>query len=491
MTSSTPSHLKRNLGLTGLVATGICSMIGASIYVVPFMIQRNVPGIGPNVIPAFIFAAIPAIFAAFSYAMLSSAMPRAGGSYIFASRGLHPYLGFVASFSQWFGLSIVIGVIAYIIVPFLRDIAYAIDVQSLGDLLDTGVVRVSIALLLVWIFVLINILGLKTYVKALIPLMVLMFGLGLVVIITGFYFDQTDFVNQTGFVLSNTESDSFDWNTFLAAAAILFSSFIGFDAIAQAGGEARSPKKLLPKAIGIAIIGVGLYYFLFTKAVYHAVPWQYVAEQALQKDITATGLLQPLIPYALGVTITAGAAIALINDLPAMLLSVSRLVFAWAKDGVFPKTLSEIHNRFNTPHRALILSGTFASIGILGSHFAGDFFMGIDIMVLSMLVNFLFMCITVLSIKKRNPDLALQIKAVSKRRIQVLVAAVGTLFLTGFLVVHIMKDLSSTVDHWYFRSTPVWLIVMILGSFIFYARYSGPKRAGIDMAERFKHLPEE
>jgi APA family basic amino acid/polyamine antiporter len=45
-------------------------------------------------------------------------MPRAGGSYIYASRSLSPYLGFVASFSQWFGLSIAIGVVSYVIVPF-------------------------------------------------------------------------------------------------------------------------------------------------------------------------------------------------------------------------------------------------------------------------------------------------------------------------------------------------------------------------------------
>jgi APA family basic amino acid/polyamine antiporter len=96
-------------------------MIGASIYVVPFMIQRNVPGIGPFVLPAFMFAAIPALFAALAYAILASAMPRAGGSYLYASRSLHPYLGFIASFSQWFGLSIVIGVISYVIVPFFRD----------------------------------------------------------------------------------------------------------------------------------------------------------------------------------------------------------------------------------------------------------------------------------------------------------------------------------------------------------------------------------
>ena len=54
------NKLKRSLGLTTLMATGICSMLGASINVVPFMIQRNVDGIGQYVLPAFIFAMIPA-----------------------------------------------------------------------------------------------------------------------------------------------------------------------------------------------------------------------------------------------------------------------------------------------------------------------------------------------------------------------------------------------------------------------------------------------
>ena len=78
-TSSSP-HLSRQLGLLSLTATGICSMIGASVYIVPIMIQRNVAGIGPYVLPAFLLAAVPALLAAFAYASLSSAMPRAGGS---------------------------------------------------------------------------------------------------------------------------------------------------------------------------------------------------------------------------------------------------------------------------------------------------------------------------------------------------------------------------------------------------------------------------
>jgi len=130
--------LTREMGTLGLTATGICSMLGASIYVMPFMIQRNVPGIGPYVLPAFLLAAIPAILAAFAYSILASAMPRAGGSYIYASRGLNPYLGFVASFSQWFGLSIVIGVVSYVIVPFIRDIAFALDWQGDGSFTRNG-----------------------------------------------------------------------------------------------------------------------------------------------------------------------------------------------------------------------------------------------------------------------------------------------------------------------------------------------------------------
>ena len=38
---------------------------------------------------------------------------------------------------------------------------------------------------------------------------------------------------------------------------------------------------------------------------------------------------------------------------------------------------------------SLIIAGFMASLGVLGSHFAGDFFLGIDIMVTSMMVNFL------------------------------------------------------------------------------------------------------
>ena len=489
---SNSSTLNRSLGLVGLTATGVCSMIGASIYVVPFMIQRNVPGIGPYVLPAFLFASIPAIFAALAYSILASAMPRAGGSYLYASRALHHFWGFVASFSQWFGLSIVIGVIAYVVIPFFRDLAFALDWTVVAAWLDQGLVRVVLALVILWSFIGINILGLNFYERILIPLMVLMFVLGMVVIGGGLSYSQEEFL----VALASKEGRSvdlsevpFNWITFLSASAILFSSFIGFDSIAQAGGEAKNPVRNLPRAIGLAITIVGLFYVSFTYAVYHTVPWQFVAEEALSKDLTAAGLLTMLLPAGIGIAILLGAAIALLNDLPAMILSVSRLVFAWAEDGIFPKSLAGIHPKFHTPVPAILLSGGVSSLGILGSHFAGDFFLGIDIMVTSMLVNFIFMCLSVAWLPKRNPTLAQQITIFPNKVARAIIVGIGSVFLICFLVIHTYKDLTSFVDAWYFHSTWIWLIVMGMAAGLFFIRWTKLKKTNSGLLEKFSKLP--
>ena len=468
-------------------------MIGASIYVVPFMIQRNVPGIGPYVLPAFLFAAIPALFAALAYAILATAMPRAGGSYLYASRSLHPFLGFVASFSQWFGLSIVIGVISYVLVPFFRDFFEALGWKNLAIQLEISWVRVSISLGILWTFIWINIKGVKFYEKTLIPLMILMFGLGGVVIVAGLSFDQTEFA--TALLAKEGESipiipNEFDWTVFLTAAALLFSSFIGFDSIAQAGGEAKNPSKNLPKAIGLAILGVGLFYLLFSFAVYHTVPWEFVASEAMTKDITAAGLLSYVLPSSLGILILFGAAIALLNDLPAMILSVSRLIFSWAEDGIFAKQFSAIHPVYHTPHRAILLSGVMASFGVLGSHFAGDFFLGIDIMVTSMLFNFLLMSISLLVLPKKNPALASRISIFKSRFVQKLISYFGIISLSSFLLIHTAKDLRAPVSAWYFHSTPVWLIVMAAASIFFFFRWKKLQKEDINLTERFSKLPD-
>jgi basic amino acid/polyamine antiporter, APA family len=482
------------MGVMGLTATGVCAMVGAGINIIPFMIQRNVPDIGPYVLLAFLFAALPAVLAGLAYAVLASAMPRAGGSYVYASRGLSPYLGFVASFSQWFALCIAIGVVSYVLVPFIRDIAVAAGWAGTAAALETGPVRLTISLGVLWAAVAANLRGIVFYQRLVIPLMFLTFALGGVVIVAGFWFDAGDFaaalMAREGRTIPDLASDFALW-PFLSASAILFASFIGFDAIAQAGGEARNPGRSLPLAIGLAVGSVALFYLLFTAAVYHAVPWQYVASEAQQRDVTAPGLLGYLLPPFWTIVIVSAAAVALAKDLPAMLLATSRLMFAWAEDGIFPGAVAAVHPRHRTPYVAVIASGVMATLGILGSHLAGDFFLGIDILVTAMLVNFLTMAVSVLTLPRRNPVLARDITVLPNAASRVPLALLAVVVIAGFLAVHTIKDLTSPAAAWYFRSTWLWLAVMAAGSLIYVREVARLRAAGVDLSARCAALPPE
>jgi amino acid transporter len=482
------------MGLLGLTATGVCAMVGAGINVIPFMIQRHVPGIGPHVLAAFAVGAIPAVLAGLAYATLASAMPRAGGSYVYASRGLSPYLGFIASFSQWFALCVAIGVVSYVLVPFLRDIAIAAGATGLARLLETGAVRLVISLGCLWAAAAVNLRGVKAYERLIVPLMFLTFALGAVVIVAGFAFDQADFraaLAARGAAAPESERPPLTLGVLAPASALLFASFIGFDSIAQAGGEARRPARDLPLAIGIAVGSVGLFYLLFTAAVYHAVPWSYVAAESRLRDLTAPGLLGVLLPPAWTVIIVSSAAVALIKDLPAMLLAVSRLMFAWAQDGIFPAIVSAVHVRYRTPHVAILASTAMATLGVLGSHLAGDFFLGVDILVTSMLVNFLLMAAAVLVLPWRNRPLARAVTVLPSRSVQAPLAVAGILVLALFLGVHTWRDLTAHVDAWYFRSTPVWALVMAVGTVIYVRERAALVRNGVDLTARFRELPPE
>jgi hypothetical protein len=140
---------------------------------------------------------------------------------------------------------------------------------------------------------------------------------------------------------------------------------------------------------------------------------------------------------------------------------------------------------------ALLVAGSIASVGVLGSHFAGDFFLGIDIMVTSMMVNFLLMCITLLSIRKVNPALAQNIAVLKNRKLQLVIGWLGVITLLSFLSIHLYKDLTAQTEAWYFHSTPIWLIVMAMASLVFGYKWRKLTQRKTNLSKQFLELPEE
>lgn len=487
-------HLRREIGLLGLVATAVAAMVGVGVNILPFMVQRSQPGIGRWVPLVYLVAALPAVLAAFCYAALVSAMPRAGGSYVNVSRALNPFAGFIASFSQWFGLCMAMGVVAYFLVPVIRDLFTVAGITKGTATLDLIMPRLWVSLLSIWLAWLVNLVGIRFYERSVVLMAALTMVAPIIMTAAGVLNSP-----QTALVRLQTASTPplppvamprMTLTIFFGTAVVLFSSFIGFDAVAQAAGEARCPGDLA-RAIMIAIGGVTAYYVCFTWSVYHAIPAEYIYRVSLVHDISAPGLMAPLLPRWLSLTILASVVVAIIKVLPALTMANSRTLYAFSADGILPRAFSRIHARFRTPHYALTVTAIVASLCVLGCNLAGDFFLGVDLLVVSMLVNFLLMAGALLAFPLVNPELHKRITFLESRKSQVSIAAAAILLLGALLIVQIAEDVSSP-SRWYLKSTTSWIVVMSAACILFWRFWRRLTMKDLDpRAQIFGDLPPE
>jgi APA family basic amino acid/polyamine antiporter len=147
----------------------------------------------------------------------------------------------------------------------------------------------------------------------------------------------------------------------LQAAGFLFFAFAGYARIATLGEEVRDPERTIPRAIPVAL-GI-------TLAVYAAVA---VTVLAVLGAPGAGAAGAPLVavaratPWAwLVPVVRAGAAVAALGSLLALLLGVSRTTFAMARDRHLPGVLAAVHPRYGVPHRAGLAIGVVVAVVVL------------------------------------------------------------------------------------------------------------------------------
>jgi basic amino acid/polyamine antiporter, APA family len=190
----------------------------------------------------------------------------------------------------------------------------------------------------------------------------------------------------------------------------------------------------------------------------------------------------------LGVVVAAGVSLALIKDLPAMLMGISRLPFAWAEDGIFPAPLAAVHPVRRTPHVAIITTAVMASLGVLGCAVAGDFLLAVDITVTAMLVNYVLMSLSVLVLPRHNVVIAARIGVLRDAGARTAIAAAGVVSLGALLVVNTVRDLR-TDRPWYVSSTWDWVIVLAIGTVLYAREVRRLRASGVDVHARFRETP--
>ena len=338
------NHLKRKIGLWGLSANLVNIMIGAGIFALPAIVAA---GLGSSSIFAYLFCGILITFVMLCFAEVGSKITTSGGVYTYIQSSFGSYFGFLT-------------VILFVLSAITADAAIA---NAVGDIIgsifpffEQRIAQIILFLIVFFVLGYINIRGVKE-------------GVGLVKLIT--VAKLTPLLLLVVLSWGNVSAANLTLDTVPSIvelgkiSLILFFAFQGADAGLSVSGEVINPKKTIPKAILISILGVLILYILI----------QTVAQGVLGSSLS-TFTENPLGEVANKVfgpigfmLITIGAAISMFGNLSSEVLSIPRVLYQASKDNTLPiNSLSKIHSKFSTPHIAII---SYAALGFLFASFGG------------------------------------------------------------------------------------------------------------------------
>ncbi|MEV4597441.1 amino acid permease [Amycolatopsis sp. NPDC049253] len=319
--------LARRLGLTDAVFLGLGSMIGAGVFAA-FAPAAGAAGAG--LLPALGIAAVVAFCNATSSARLAARHPESGGTYVYGRARLGEFWGYLA------GWGFVTGKTASCAAMTLTVVAYGAPGvgQPWRAVIAVGVVAAVTG---------VNCLGvhrsaLATRVIVVVTLVVLAAAVAS--------------ATSGGFVAEPFAP--FDGGGVLTAAGLLFFAFAGYARLATLGEEVRDPARTIPRAIPIAL---GL-----TLVVYAVVALALLLTLGPQRlAASADPIAEAAAPW-LAPVVRAGAALASLGSLLALVLGVSRTTLAMARDGYLPRALASVHPRFEVPQRAELAVGVVVAV---------------------------------------------------------------------------------------------------------------------------------
>ena len=335
-----PDRLARRLGVGDAVIIGLGSMIGAGVFAA-FAPAAQAAGAG--LLLGLAVAAVVAYCNATSSARLAALYPESGGTYVYGRERLGAFWGYLAGWGFVAGKTASCAAMAltvgfYIAPGLARPIAVA-AVAALTTLNYFGVHRSALLTRLV--------VGLVLAVLA-------------ALVVAGWVGDHP----QTAHLSPLTGHGVY---AVLQAAGFLFFAFAGYARIATLGEEVRDPARTIPRAIPLAL-GI-------TLAVYAALAVTVLAVLGLTGTAATSS---PLVAAAqatgwpwLVPVVRAGAAVAALGSLLALVLGVSRTTFAMARDRHLPGLLAAVHPRYGVPHRAEVAVGVVVIAIVLGADVRG------------------------------------------------------------------------------------------------------------------------
>jgi APA family basic amino acid/polyamine antiporter len=344
-------ELSRDLGLLGVTMIGVGAMIGAGIFVLTGIAAGAA---GPALILAFLLNGVVTLFTAMVYAELGSAIPEAGGGYLWVKQALPSANGFLSGWMSWFAHSVAGSLYALGFGAYFGWLLseYGITFFGVGGALLQKVLAVAIVL----IFLFINFKGASETGKAATIVAVAKLTILGIFILSGLY---TMLIKPD--LLENFHTFfPQGWGGVFIAMGLTFIAFEGYEIIAQAGEEVKNPKRNIPRAIFFSLLIVIPIYILVAFTAIGAVTppagtttWQYLGAQ---QELGLVEAARQFMPFG-AVLLLFGGLISTMSALNATTFSSTRVSFAMGRDFNLPTLFKKVHQKNRTPHQALFVTG--------------------------------------------------------------------------------------------------------------------------------------
>ncbi len=377
------TELKKDLTLFGLTMIAIGATIGSGIFLTPSKIASNLQEPG-YIIGVWILGGVIALTGALTFAELGSMYPKAGGIYIYLREAYGDRVAFLYGWVQL--LVINTGSIAALCLAFARYVNFLVPLGDHGILI--------LAIVALCVATTINVFGVKTG-QSFSNLFTGAKLAGIATIIIGgaiFVLSSNTVTPQTA-MPTHTESIS----TLFALSLIgVLWSYGGWQHASFLAGEAKNAERTIPKAMIMGALFVTIVYVL-VNLVYLSVlsPSDMANSKAVAADT-----MNRIAPWG-GTFIAVLIAVSTFGTMGIYTLSVPRIYYAMAKDGIFFQKLAELHPTYGTPVFAIVIQSVWTIVLLL---FWGTFENLIDYVTFMDFVFFLLVAIALFKFRKTRPD---------------------------------------------------------------------------------------
>lgn len=340
--------LQRNLSLFDVTNLVIGGIIGADVYVAS---SFGAGLLGPLSILVWVIAGLIAIVIALSFAQCASLLPRVGGPYAYAREAWGPFPGFLAGWSLWLAEWISLAVFPVAFTRYLMFFFPNLD----------WVGQTFVKVLFVAFLATTNIVGVKTAgrtndVLTIIKIVPLIFfsGIGIIFVILNPAVVASNFSQFAPFGLTN----------FGSAVILIFWAYAGFEISTIPADVIDDPDRTIPRAITVGISIVTVFYLTTNVILFAVRPWaQLASDSAPLASATSLVLaIHPALALVGALIVGGGALISVSGSDESGMIGASRLGYALALDGLFPRAFAKTHPRFKTPYLGIMIQAVTALI---------------------------------------------------------------------------------------------------------------------------------